>query len=87
MTPARLATLRHCLDWSAPFEIAHRRHAETGEIVDLGGLRNTLGWLRNRGLVEYGMANDTYRVTVVGRAALTNASRDNSTPADAGKNL
>lgn len=74
LTEARRATLLACPDWSAPFEIAHRRHDATGEIVDLGWQLQTLGWLRNRGFVEYGPPNNTYRLTPAGRAALKGGS-------------
>lgn len=75
LTDAQRNTLQACSDWAAPFEITSYRNDATGEIVDLGGLRNTLGWLRNRGLVEYGMMNDTWRITPAGRAALEGAER------------
>lgn len=70
LTKARRETLEHCPDWSAPYEINWRRHEATGEIVSLTGTEQALGWLRNRGLVEYGPPNGTYRITDAGRTAL-----------------
>lgn len=72
LTKAQRETLAACADWLAPFEIMQRRHQTTGEIVCPRGLRNALGFLRNRGLVEYGRCNDTFRLTQAGRAALAN---------------
>ena len=71
LTKARRETLEHCPDWSAPFEILWRRHEATGDIISMTGLEQTLGWLRNRGLVEYGPGNSTYRQTDAGRALLS----------------
>jgi hypothetical protein len=70
LTKARRETLEHCPDWSAPFEIAYRRHEATGEIVSLLGTEQAIGWLRNQGLVEFGWENGTYRQTPAGLAAL-----------------
>jgi hypothetical protein len=42
----------------------------SGQIIDLGGQQNILGRLRNLGLVEYGMCNDTFRITEAGRIAI-----------------
>lgn len=74
MTPAQRQTLDACKDWSAPFEVMFRRHDLTGEIVDPRGQRQILGRLRTLGLVEYGMCNDTWRITETGRQALGSAS-------------
>lgn len=71
LTRAQRATLFVCPDWSAPFEVMMRRHETTGEIVCPRGLQNTLGRLRNLNLVEYGMCNDTYRITEAGRDLLS----------------
>lgn len=70
LTKARRETLQHCPDWSAPYEVTWRRHKATGEIISLTGTEISLGWLRNRGFVEYGRANGTFRQTAAGRAAL-----------------
>ncbi len=70
LTKAQRETLKHCPDWSAPFEIMYRRREATGEVVSPYGLRTTLGRLRNLGMVEYGPPNDTYRITLEGRTAL-----------------
>ena len=70
LTKAERATLTACPDWSASYEIAHRRNDATGEIVDLGGQHNILVQLRKRGLVEYGPPNNTWRITPTGRAML-----------------
>lgn len=70
LTKAMRDTLNACPDWSASFEIMHRRRLATGEIVSPYGLRTMLGRLRNLGLVEYGPPNDTYRITDLGRSAL-----------------
>ena len=43
LTKAMRATLPHCLDWSAPFEIMYRRHDATGEIVEPAGLAEHAG--------------------------------------------
>jgi hypothetical protein len=58
------------MDWAAPFEIAYHRNDATGEVISLDGQRQILGRLRNLGLVEYGMENDTYRITPAGRSIL-----------------
>lgn len=71
LTEAHRQTLEACPDWSSPFEIMHRRHDATGDIVCPRGLRNALGRLRNLGMVEYGPPNDTYRITPAGRLALS----------------
>lgn len=71
LTDAQRDTLRACPDWAAPYEIAMHRNDATGEIIDLGGQRQILGRLRNLNLVEYGMCNDTYRITEAGRALLS----------------
>jgi hypothetical protein len=42
--------------------------------VLLGGQQNILGRLRNLGLVEYGMCNDTFRITEAGRIAIKERS-------------
>jgi hypothetical protein len=74
LTRAQRATLLACPDWSAPFEVMHRRHKATGAIVSPRGLRNTLGRLRNLGLVEHSMPNGTYRILPGARSALSNAT-------------
>lgn len=72
LTKARRECLEACPDWSAPFEITWRRHEATSEIVSPAGTEQALGWLRNQGLVEYGIENGTYRQTPAGRKALAN---------------
>lgn len=67
LTEAQRATLEHCPDWSAPYEIAYRRNAATGKVIDLQGQCNSLGWLRNRGFVEYAACNHVFRITPAGR--------------------
>lgn len=74
LTKAQLACLAACPDWAAPYEVTWRRHETTGEIVSTRGTRQALGRLRNLGLVEYGMPNDTYRITEAGCAALASAT-------------
>jgi hypothetical protein len=74
LTEAQRQTLEACPDWSASFEIAYRRHDMSGQIIDLGGQQNILGRLRNLGLVEYGMCNDTFRITEAGRIAIKERS-------------
>jgi hypothetical protein len=75
LTEAQQQTLQACQDWSAPYEVAYRRHDLTGDIIDLGGQCSVLGRLRNLGLVEYAMCNDTFRITPAGRLALTSGSK------------
>lgn len=70
LTEAQRQTLEACADWSAPFEVMFRRHDRSGEIIDPSGQRKILGRLRNLGFVDYGMCNDTFRITDAGRTAL-----------------
>jgi hypothetical protein len=70
LTKARRETLQHCPDWSAPHEVTWRRHKATGEIISLTGTEISLGWLRERGLVEFEALSGAYRQTAAGRAAL-----------------
>lgn len=76
LSVAQRQTLEACKDWSAPFEIAYRRHEQTGVIVDLGGQRQILGRLRYLGMIKYGPPNDTYRITNLGRTALSSEGGD-----------
>lgn len=76
LTKGQRSTLAACPDWSAAYEVVLRRHDATGEIIDLGGQIQILGRLRNLGFVEYGMCNDTYRITDAGRRALQSEERD-----------
>lgn len=71
LTRAEMQTLLCCPDWSAPFEVMYRRHDLSGEIISPSGQRRILGRLRNLGFVEYGMPNDTYRITPAGLRALS----------------
>lgn len=77
LTDAQRDTLLACVDWAAPYEIAYHRNDATGEIIDLGGQRQILGRLRNLGLVEHGMCNNTYRITEAGRALLALQEKSN----------
>lgn len=61
-----------CLDWSAPFEIAARRR-DLGVIVYAKNTRAQLLRMVRRGLLEHGKANDTFKATDAGRAALSSA--------------
>ncbi len=74
LTKAQREILEHCSDWSAPFEIANRRHAATGEPTEL--CENVLGRLRNLGFVECHRGNWTFRITDAGRAALKEPRSD-----------
>ncbi len=69
LTKARRETLEACLDWSAPYEVAARRR-ERGSIVYAQRAEAMLKALRAWGLVKYGAANNTYRITVDGLKAL-----------------
>lgn len=52
-------------DWTAPYEIRDRRgHGR------LPTIQNIARALAKRGLCEYSAANNTYRITDAGRAAL-----------------
>jgi Mn-dependent DtxR family transcriptional regulator len=64
--------LECCPDWSAPYEVAERRR-ELGRVVFARSTAMFLRRMMKLGLVEYGKANDTYRITEAGRAALGKA--------------
>ena len=74
LTSTQREVLLHCSDWSAAFEVAERR-VEDGSRTDWKRTQDILMALRKRGLVEYGEANATYRITDAGREALGPASR------------
>lgn len=66
LTKAQRAHLVVIADWSAPYEVRERM-ASAG-LKTSGGV--ALDKLVKAGLAEYGPANNTYRVTPEGRAAL-----------------
>lgn len=69
LSPAQKAVLRHCLDWSAAFEVAERRN-DDGASTNWWRTQDILRALAARGLVRYGEANATYKITDKGRAAI-----------------
>lgn len=71
--------LRCIVDWKAPYEIA----ALLGDTPppSINDVKRMLGRLAARGLVYHSRANDTYRVTIAGREAL---SPSNCANADVG---
>lgn len=74
LTPVQREILLHCQDWSAAFEVAERR-VDDGAATDWRRVQDVLMSLQKRGLVEYGQANATYRITAAGRAALSPAPK------------
>jgi len=70
LTAVQREILEHCQDWSAAFEVAERR-VDDGAATDWRRTQDVLMSLQKRGLVEYGHANATYRITDAGRAAIT----------------
>lgn len=72
LTKAQREILECCPDWSAPYEVAQRRR-EKGVNVFTRQMASRLSGLHVCGLLEYGPANNTYRITEAGRTALRNA--------------
>lgn len=69
LSPAQKAVLHHCVDWSAAFEVAERRN-DDGASTNWWRVQDILRALQARGLVRYGEANGTYKITDKGRAAI-----------------
>lgn len=69
LSPAQKAVLRHCLDWSAAFEVAERRN-DDGASTNWWRTQDILRALAARGLVRYGEASATYKITDKGRAEI-----------------
>lgn len=69
LTKAQRAYLELCSDWIAIFEILERqgRHFNSSSAM---GVRVALGHCVRRGLCSWSSANNTYRITDAGRAAL-----------------
>lgn len=61
--------LRCIEDWKAPYEVA----ALLGDTppATVNDVKRMLGRLAARGLVDYSQANNTYRVSIEGRIALS----------------
>lgn len=70
ITAAQKEILGYCDDWSAAFEVAERR-VDNGSRTDWRRTQDVLMKLHKLGLVKYGAANATYRITDAGRAALS----------------
>ena len=70
LTEVQKQTLRFCLDWSAPFEVAERRRL-AGKNVFSKRVSSQLENLHRRGLVEFGRSQGTYRITPAGRLAIS----------------
>lgn len=71
LTEAQRELLQCCMDWSAPFEVATRRR-ELGRVVFSRSTRIFMERMRSEGLLEYGKANDTYRITEAGLTSIRN---------------
>lgn len=67
LTEAQRNTLRHCLDWSADWEVSARRNVAN---VLARRTRRVLLVLESLDLVEHHEGNNTFRITDAGRAAL-----------------
>ncbi|NTF18208.1 hypothetical protein G6L37_07295 [Agrobacterium rubi] len=67
LTRGQKEVLMLCPDWSAAWEVAERR-VENGTRTNWFRTQDILLTLEQRGLVEYGEANRTYRITEKGRA-------------------
>lgn len=77
LTKAQRETLEACPDWSAPYEVAKRRRDANPLLMVYGASsQRMLVYLRSLGLVEFGAANNTFRITDAGREALREASHD-----------
>lgn len=71
LTKAERETLTLCMDWSAPYEVADRRRKLHPNLsVYSRRVERMLSKLHDAGLVAYGGANNTFRISDAGRAAL-----------------
>lgn len=57
-------------DWKAPYEIVGALYPNGSRSPDRLRVKQALEALRDRGLVKYGEANGTYKITDAGREAL-----------------
>jgi hypothetical protein len=58
--------LEAVMDWSAPYEVAERLFGyPNGNLV-----KSKLGTMIGKGFIKWSSANNTYRITDAGRAAL-----------------
>jgi len=81
LTKAESETLTLCMDWSAPYEVADRRRKLHPTLsVYPSGVARMLSRLQEAGLVAYGAANNTFRITDAGRTALSSYTRSEPAP-------
>lgn len=66
LTKAQHECLVACRDWAAPYEVVWHRHKVTGEVISPRGNQGIMTKLLARGLLKYGRANGTYRITPLG---------------------
>ena len=69
LTKVQREILECCHDWSAPYEVAMRRR-DKGVNVFTRQMAKRLSGLHVCGLLQYGPAQNTYRLTEAGRSAL-----------------
>lgn len=69
LTKADIETLKACDDWKAPWQVVTLRGLKSTP-TNHRNVRNRLIELWNSGALEFGIPNQTYRISDAGRAAL-----------------